>query len=566
MIWAPGGDGLLGAMNPEGRDNPAVVDSAEVSVVLQGNFGAAEDSDMMVVESGGMQGEADSNTVQVQTIAAETVEIFDFATPQHAEAESSEDGQRARFHLPPADSEDGFRVSDLVWAQLEGHPWWPGEIFDPSDASELALKHQKEGNHLVAFFGDCSFAWCDESQLMPFMENCSQMEKQGNSDTFTIAVTNALQELSRRILSATSCSCLPEELSDGGMSYLLENSGLKAGVTTSTVNKAEMLKHFSAESLVCYVKSLALSPGKGGDLQDLVIACSQLMSYYRSKGCPEIASFQTGSGWGESGIDSLFTENVMLGETVTNEVQPNHVKPKRGRGRPRKQKPDANLELMENEPIEKKSAKRRRVKRHHGVNPEDLLGDLCSTSAAPIDGSGTTIKVETTDHMQDAYWSGLSLQTIPTHSLKGASGKTRPKRKRRPTWRVSAPSSDLSSPVQNIQPGTFGHNREIQVIKRSIIHVDEKMVHEVKPTALILIFGRSPDLPSEMDLHRMFSLYGPLKETETEVHRNTNTVKVVFKKRVDAERAFSAAGKFVSFGPSLPQFSACEYAIFPWHN
>uniref|UniRef100_A0ACD5T9L1 Uncharacterized protein n=1 Tax=Avena sativa TaxID=4498 RepID=A0ACD5T9L1_AVESA len=556
MIWAPGGDVPLGGVNPDWRDKPAVVDSADASAVLQGNFGAAEDSDMMVVvESGGMQREAESSMVQVQAIAAETVEFSDFATPhQHAEAESSEDGQRARFHLPPADSEDRFRVSDLVWAQLEGHPWWPGEIYDSSDASELALKHQKEDNHLVAFFGDGSFAWCDESQLMPFMENCSQMEKQGNSDAFTIAVNHALQELSRRILSATSCSCLPEELSDNGMSYVVENSGLKAGVTSSTVNKAEMLKHFSPESLLRYVKSLAFSPGKGGDLQDLVIACSQLMSFYRSKGCPDFASFQTGSGWGESGIDSSSTKNVMLGETVTNQVQPDHVKPKRGRGRPRKPKPDANLELMENEPIGKKSAKRRRAKRHHGVNPEDLLGDLCSTSAAPMDGSGTAIKVETTDHMQDAYWSGLSLHTIPIHSLKEANGKTRPRRRRRPTWRVSAPSSDLSPPVQNIQPGTLGHNREIQVIKRSIIHVDEKMVHEVKPTALVLIFGRSTDLPLEMDLIRMFSLYGPLKETETEVHRNTNTVKVVFKKRVDAERAFSAAGKFGSFGPSLRSF------------
>ncbi|KAM0888124.1 hypothetical protein ACQ4PT_028492 [Festuca glaucescens] len=569
MIWAPGVEVGLEGVNPEGLDKLAMVDCAEGSVVdeevmVQGSFAAAEDVDAMMVESGGLQGEAGSNMAQVQTIAAETVEISDSAAPpQHAEAGGSEDGQHARFHLPPLESEDGFRVSDLVWAQLEGHPWWPGEIFDPSHASELALKHQKKGNHLVAFFGDNSFAWCDESQLKPFMPNCSQMEKQGNSDAFTIAVNHALQELSRRILSATSCSCLPEEFSDNGMSYMVENSGLKVGVTCSMVNKAEMLKSFSPESLLHYVKSLALSPGQGGDLQDLVIACSQLMSFYRSKGCPEIASFQSASGWGEDDIDSLSTKNVMLGETVTNEVQPNHVKPKRGMGRPRKRKPETNLELMEKEPIVKpqnysnstaetecgefdisvkKSAKKRRVKRHHGVNPKIL--------PCP--------KLETTDHMQDAYWSGLSLHGSPTPSLKGVSGKTRPISRRRPTWRVCAASSDLSSPIQNTQPETLGHNRKIHVVKRSIIHVDEKMVHEVKPTALVLSFGRSADLPSEMDLIRMFSRCGPLKETETEVHRNTKIVKVIFKKRVDAERAFSVAGKFGSFGPSLRSFRLVE--------
>jgi hypothetical protein len=54
---------------------------------------------------------------------------------------------------------------------------WPGEIFDPTDASELALKHRKKGSHLVAYFGDNTFAWCDESQLKPFVTNYSQMEK-----------------------------------------------------------------------------------------------------------------------------------------------------------------------------------------------------------------------------------------------------------------------------------------------------------------------------------------------------------------------------------------------------
>jgi hypothetical protein len=76
------------------------------------------------------------------------------------------------------------------------------------------------------------------------------------------------------------------------------------------------------------------------------------------------------------------------------------------------------------------------------------------------------------------------------------------------------------------------------VVKRSIFHVDEKIVHEAKPAALVLSFGGSTDLPSEMNLIRIFSQCGPLIENETGMHSKPKTVKVVFKKYIDAERVF----------------------------
>jgi hypothetical protein len=112
----------------------------------------------------------------------------------------------------------------------------------------LALKHRKKGSHLVAYFGDSTFAWCDESQLKPFVTNYSRMEKQSSSDAFVGSVNNALEELSRRVLSGLSCSCLPEELADNGMSYTVDNAGLKDGVTCSAVNRPEILNYFSPKS------------------------------------------------------------------------------------------------------------------------------------------------------------------------------------------------------------------------------------------------------------------------------------------------------------------------------
>ncbi|VAH20050.1 unnamed protein product [Triticum turgidum subsp. durum] len=590
--------------------------------------------------------------------------------------------QCARYCLPPLDKE-GFQVSDLVWGKVKGHPWWPGEIFDPSNASELALKHQKKDSHLVAYFGDNTFAWCDESQLKPFVTDYSQMEKQSSLDSFVGSVNYALEELSRRILSGMSCACLPEELSDSGMSYMVENAGLKDGVTCSTVNRSEILASFSPESLLRYVRSLALFPGQGGDLLELVIACSQLTSFYRSKGCPELASFQTGSAWVEDDTDTSPIEDVVVEEVVVIEVPPPEVKPKRGRGRPRKHKPEDKLELpgkqkpavaaerqmikdfddkkrsldsfedldaksptggsfkigecirraasqltgpsstvksqnentaeaenaefdvssddAANELTVEKCAKRRRLHSHHLADPKELFSQLCSVAIEPTDGynfSALTIsyfsdfrnyvvsvateasiiekstskkrrkkrvlpspELETTDHMQDSYWSGLSLLNHPIHSLKRASTNTRPRRRRK-----SSHETDLSSvqeqqvaPKKEIQVAPkkqiqVAPKKQIQVIERSIIHVDEKIVDEWKPTALVLSFGRSTDLLSETDLIKKFGRYGPLKESETEVQKSTNTIKIVFKKRADAEKAFSAAGKYGTVGPSLRSF------------
>jgi len=599
--------------------------------------------------------------------------------------------QGARYSLPPLDK-GSFQVADLVWGKVKSHPWWPGEIFDPSDASELALKHQKKGSRLVAYFGDNTFAWCDESQLKPFVSNYSHMEKQSSSDAFVGSVNNALEELSRRILSGMSCSCLPEELADNGMSYTVDNAGLKEGVTCSAVNRSEIIKCFSPENLLHYIKELALFPGQGGDLLELVIACSQLTSFYRSKGCPELASFQTGDAWVEDGLgldgmDTSATQNAMVEEVVVNEVHPTQDKPKRGRGRPRKQKPVDDQVVMEkkntsnrandttydekqmlmdfddfdnlqnkkkrnfesfedsekasaptggssfkigecirraasqltgssivkaqNEPtgyknaaetengefdissddavdeltVEKR-AKRRRLHRNHTADPKELLSQLCLVATEPMSGysfsamiisyfndyrnyivSTTTEanivekatsrtgrkrkevlpspEVETTDHMQDSYWSGLSLHNHPIHDLRKDGSSTRPRRRRRSSRHTYVPLSELGDSVPK---------KQIQVMERSIIHVDEKMVDELKPTALVLSFGRSASIPSEYDLVKMFSRYGPLKEAETEVDKDTNTVKVVFKKRIDAERAFSVAGKYGTFGPSLRSY------------
>jgi len=79
----------------------------------------------------------------------------------------------------------------------------------------------------------------------------------------------------------------------------------------------------------------------------------------------------------------------------------------------------------------------------------------------------------------------------------------------------------------------------------------EKMEQEDSPTALTLKFTDVDSIPSEAKLNKIFSQFGPLRESETQILTKKNCARVVFKRCLDAETAFSSSGKFEIFGPSL---------------
>lgn len=71
------------------------------------------------------------------------------------------------------------------------------------------------------------------------------------------------------------------------------------------------------------------------------------------------------------------------------------------------------------------------------------------------------------------------------------------------------------------------------------------------PYALVLNFADSGLVPSEEKLNEIFNRYGPLHESKTKVTKKGKRAKVVFKRGEDAKTAFSSAGKYSIFGPSL---------------
>lgn len=181
-------------------------------------------------------------------------------------------------------SERQFSVGDLVWGKVRSHPRWPGQIFDPSDASEIANKYFRNDSLLVAFFGDATFGWCEESQLAPFQSHFSQNAKQTGARAFRNALMNALDELARRVELGLYCSCQTEEARHILENKAIANSGIREG---AIVNNHTDISHaiylFDPSKFLSTIRSFAESPHMERDLE-ITVACAQASAILAYKG------------------------------------------------------------------------------------------------------------------------------------------------------------------------------------------------------------------------------------------------------------------------------------------
>lgn len=188
--------------------------------------------------------------------------------------------------------EDGFLESDLVWGKVRSHPWWPGQIFLPSAASEWAMKYFKRDSFLIAYFGDQTFAWNDASQLRPFRMHFSEMVQESNMGAFCNAVNCALNEVSRRVVFGLSCSCLPEQVYKKIKSQIMVNAGIRKELSIRNGgDRFSGVASFKPVKLVKYLKDLAQFPFET-DRLELAVAQAQLSGYYHSKGYFQLPEFK----------------------------------------------------------------------------------------------------------------------------------------------------------------------------------------------------------------------------------------------------------------------------------
>ncbi|XP_057983922.1 PWWP domain-containing protein 3-like [Malania oleifera] len=182
------------------------------------------------------------------------------------------------------DESHHFSVGDLVWGKIRSHPWWPGQIYNPSDASEHAAKYKQRDRLLVAYFGDGSFAWCYPSQLEPFEEKFESMSQQSNSKSFVDAVQEAVGFISRLVELKMTCFCMPKEHLLSLDRSLAVNAGIRKGasVPRDGTGRLSVAQHEPAV-LLANLRNMAQSVSASSMLE-LAVLKSWLSAFYCAKG------------------------------------------------------------------------------------------------------------------------------------------------------------------------------------------------------------------------------------------------------------------------------------------
>lgn len=175
-----------------------------------------------------------------------------------------------------------FVVGDFVWGKIKSHPWWPGQIYDPLDASDYATTLKRKGHLLVAYFGDGSFSWCSPSQLKPFIDSFEEMSKQSDSKKFMNAVQKSLEAVGKLVEAEMMCKCRTvDRVGDG---YVVANSGIRAGVGMPKGNTIKLLiDRMNPVALFSILKASAtMDPDVKMAELEITVLKSCLAAFYQS--------------------------------------------------------------------------------------------------------------------------------------------------------------------------------------------------------------------------------------------------------------------------------------------
>ncbi|KAJ4847052.1 hypothetical protein Tsubulata_037445 [Turnera subulata] len=156
------------------------------------------------------------------------------------------------------------QFGDMVWGKIKSYPWWPGQIFHEAFAVAEVRRTKKQGHVLVAFFGDCTYAWLDPKDIVPFGPYYTEKFEQTNAKAFVDAVVEAEHEVGRRAALGLLCQCRNackfRPTSVNGI--LSVDVGGYAPGALYTVNQIQSFKDgFECIEMLGFVKQLALIPG-----------------------------------------------------------------------------------------------------------------------------------------------------------------------------------------------------------------------------------------------------------------------------------------------------------------
>ncbi|GKV05691.1 hypothetical protein SLEP1_g17673 [Rubroshorea leprosula] len=161
-------------------------------------------------------------------------------------------------------------------------------------------------------------------------------------------------------------------------------------------------------------------------------------------------------------------------------------------------------------------------------------------------------KHEQSVKIEDSSWVDRILKCLPEEMLKlecqNQAADILPETPSENDTPTVQPTSNLDS-----EPKSTNQSPKMEA-EKPMESLNESSKEEFSPTALILNFTDLDSVPMVENLNKIFSRYGPLNESDTEVLEKSSRARVVFKRREDAETAFSSAGKYSIFGPSLVSY------------
>ncbi|KAE9593687.1 hypothetical protein Lal_00036593 [Lupinus albus] len=160
----------------------------------------------------------------------------------------------------------GFEIGDMVWGKVKSHPWWPGHIYNEAFVSPSVRRTKREGNLLVAFFGDSSYGWFEPAELIHFDPNFAEKSQQTNSRTFLKALEEAVDEASRRSGLGLVCKCgntgnFRRTDVKGYLSVDVPDYEPGGFYSSNEIRKAR--SSFRPSEALAFAKQLALSPRDG---------------------------------------------------------------------------------------------------------------------------------------------------------------------------------------------------------------------------------------------------------------------------------------------------------------
>ncbi|GER35741.1 Tudor/PWWP/MBT superfamily protein [Striga asiatica] len=419
-----------------------------------------------------------------------------------------------------------FRVGDFVWGKIKSHPWWPGQIYSPSDASEIAVKHSQESRLLVAFFGDGSCSWCLPSQLVPFVENFKRLSTESSTKIFHNAIHCALNDVGRLVELSMTCDCVPLDKRDGLARPIVSNAGVKKGVLVPNVDIGRIhVPDYGSTQILDKLMSFAKCDLFDSFLE-LAVLKSWLSAFYRSRGCHNLPVYYE-PVWIEGLEDKNKSVKDPSGEDFSVLIEVPILGPQKS--------------------VAKLMGKRAKESIWDGGKSEDRvkMGSLPGKLKEIEVGAGESISCDEIRMISSPRERKKSKYLSPPY--------TNPSCFSLANFGSNVKSgSDKSNKREHSKKAITGgkkrktsKNQENGVTPKKAKSADgTEMPKAVKnlegsaSTCLLVTFTPEFPLPKKEEIVRLFGKFGRLNENETNVLTESHAVRIVYTKEYDAEIAF----------------------------